>query len=326
MTQMRQRFASSSYEQWVKIEKSFDFFWKAFDLLHPNRAEDEEWQYMIAGSDFVHDLLALLDILSVTLLPGWLVTSDGGRDSGEDRFSWTQREQHEMKEDHRRFAKDLKDSLEKRVTSILHSEMMSHLEVFDAANLVKLHCGTAEDGKITFFLPEGEIEEYGVEECKEVMKVASKLSHIQASGLNFDTRMAHAYMGLLKKAVLEAKKIRAEESTNLESIFVMRFSNEMVRKVRLSEKCVYTSFYSNKVLYDIAQPPPCALLDIVLAKGGPEAIAESFYNTMRNQQQSGGQSNDTLARRTKVNWCLPSLKHCEKIIKEGVRLYLEGGR
>jgi hypothetical protein len=105
---------------------------------------------MIAGSDFVHDLLALLDILSpvvdlmvqaqaldtpvwklklwwpkvsaklmkaanadseafprlkevernlepggvfrgVTLLPGWLVTSDGGRDSGEDRFSWTQR-------------------------------------------------------------------------------------------------------------------------------------------------------------------------------------------------------------------------------------------
>jgi hypothetical protein len=34
---------------------------------------------------------------------------------------------------------------------------MSNLEVFDAANLVKLHCGTAEDGKITFFLPEGEI-------------------------------------------------------------------------------------------------------------------------------------------------------------------------
>ena len=69
--------------------------------------------------------------------------------------------------------------------------MMSNLEVFDTANLVKLHCG--EDGKITFFLPEEEIEEYGVEECKEVMKVvASKLSHIQASGLNFDTRMAHA--------------------------------------------------------------------------------------------------------------------------------------
>ena len=140
-------------------------------------------------------------------------------------------------------------------------------------------------------------------------------------------------MGLLKKAVLEGVlngicpdwfdvtdvevgtpfidgvslilEIWAEESTNLESIFVMRFSNGMVRKVRLSEKCVFKSFYSNKVLYDIAQPPSCALLDIVLAKGGPEAIVESFYNAMRNQQQSGGQSNDTLARRTKVLLAFP---------------------
>jgi hypothetical protein len=47
----------------LKIEKSFGSFWKAFDLLHPNRSEDEEWQYMIAGSDFLADLLALLDIL-----------------------------------------------------------------------------------------------------------------------------------------------------------------------------------------------------------------------------------------------------------------------
>ena len=54
-----------------------------------------------------------------------------------------------------------------------------------------------------FFLPEGKIEEYGVDECKEVMKAASKLSHIQASGMNFDSSMSHAYMGLLKKAVSE---------------------------------------------------------------------------------------------------------------------------
>ena len=161
-------------------------------------------------------------------------------------------------------------------------------------NLVNLHCGTANDGKITFFLPEGEIEEYGVDECKEVMKAASKLSHIQASGMNFDSRMSHAYMGLLKKAVskgvwngicpdwfqvmdeepgnknidgVSLVEFRAEESINLESVFVMRFSN------------FYKSFYSNKDLYDIVLAS-CALLDIVLAKGGPEAIAESFYNSM----------------------------------------------
>ena len=59
-----QRFASSSYEQWLKIEKSYYAFRKAFDILHPNRDRNEELQYMIAGSDFVADLLAFLDILA----------------------------------------------------------------------------------------------------------------------------------------------------------------------------------------------------------------------------------------------------------------------
>ena len=58
-----QRFASSSYEQWCKIEQSYGLFWKAFAALYPNRNEEEELQYMIAGSDFVADLLACLDIM-----------------------------------------------------------------------------------------------------------------------------------------------------------------------------------------------------------------------------------------------------------------------
>ena len=47
-------------------------------------------------------------------------------------------------------------------------------------------------------------------------------------------------------------------------------------------------------------------------------------NSMRAQQQSGGQANDNLARRTKINWCLPSLKHCEGIIQESVQTYFQG--
>ena len=58
-----QRFASSSCYQWIKIEASHDSLWKALDLLNPNRDQEEEWQYMIGGSDFVEDLLALLDIM-----------------------------------------------------------------------------------------------------------------------------------------------------------------------------------------------------------------------------------------------------------------------
>ena len=57
-----QRFTSSSYDQWVKIEKSYNAFCKAFDLLNPHQ-DEEETQYKILGSDFVADLLAFLDTL-----------------------------------------------------------------------------------------------------------------------------------------------------------------------------------------------------------------------------------------------------------------------
>ena len=63
VTYTAQRFASSSYNQWLKIERSFSSYWKAFEILPPNREKTEEWQYMICGSDFIQDLLGLIDIL-----------------------------------------------------------------------------------------------------------------------------------------------------------------------------------------------------------------------------------------------------------------------
>ena len=58
-----QRFTSSAFEQWVKVEKSFAAFWQALNLLYPNRNENEQYQHMIGGSDFIADILAFLDTL-----------------------------------------------------------------------------------------------------------------------------------------------------------------------------------------------------------------------------------------------------------------------
>ena len=44
-------------------EKSFASFWQAFDFLYPNRNVDEQYQYIIAGADFIADLVAFLDTL-----------------------------------------------------------------------------------------------------------------------------------------------------------------------------------------------------------------------------------------------------------------------
>ena len=364
-------------------------------MLHPQRNDDEEWQYMIAGSDFVADLLAFLDIMEpvvdlmfraqaldtpmwklklwwpkvkaklmkaggrdmeafprlqkaqdtlkpgetfrgVELLQGWLIVQDDGVNAGENRFKWSMREEDEIKEDRERFARDLAEALDKRISTVVNPAVVSHLEVFDAANLVMLHCSEVKDGSLKYVLPEGEVEEYGVESCKRVLKVASEMSHIQSAGINFDHRMAHTYMSRIKKAVKqgiwngtcpewfesqEASMPPTKEgadlvgfhsvnTTELDSVFTMLFANGNVHRVRLNEHRFYESFYSRKEIYEVAEPAACALLDIVLAKGGPEAIAESFYSAMRSQQQSGGQLNETLARRTKVNWCLPSLKQC----------------
>ena len=104
----------------------------------------------------------------------------------------------------------------------------------------------------------------------------------------------------------------------------MKFDDGKEYDIRLHEQNVYASFYFNPDIYSIAKAPSCALLDIVLAKGGPETIAESFYNSMTAKQQSGDQSNENLARRTKINWCLPSLKLCDGIIQENVQTYFQG--
>ena len=107
-------------------------------------------------------------------------------------------------------------------------------------------------------------------------------------------------------------------------MFLLKLSDGREGSCRLHEQNVYASFYANKVIYTFAKPPSCVILDFVLSKGGPEAIAESYYSTMRFQQQCGGQGHETLARRTKLSWCLPSLVNGEGLIQDGVRTYMAG--
>ena len=87
------------------------------------------------------------------------------------------------------------------------------------------------------------------------------------------------------------------------------FENGQEYTVRLHVQ--NASFYSNSEIYSAS----CAVVDIVLAKGVPETITESFYKSMRAQQQRGGQSNKTLTRRAMLNWCLSSLRLCELPVK-----------
>ena len=175
------------------------------------------------------------------------------------------------------------------------------------------------------------------------------MHHNRQYTINFDPRLATRYMTCIKEGVgdgiwngicpqwfmLESNnRLNANganlvtfmpvENEEMDHYFTMKCDDGKEYTVRLHEQNVYQSSYADPEIYSIAKPPSYALLDIVLAKGGPEAIAESFYATMRSQQQGGGQLNETLTRRAKLMWCLPSLKLCDEIIRESVSLYQKG--
>ena len=110
-----------------------------------------------------------------------------------------------VKADRERLVRDLATAFDRHVSSVVNDPVMSQLAVFDAANLVKLHCGIASEGSVKFFLPDGEIEEHSPEEYKYILRMASKMSHIESAGVNFDPHSVcqHTYMALIKKAIMQ---------------------------------------------------------------------------------------------------------------------------
>ena len=199
------------------------------------------------------------------------------------------------------FAEDMKMSIGKRIQSAISDNFLAVLEVFDAQALVNLHCGKKAEKDIQLKISCGEYDSNGVEESKNIMMTVSNMKHIQESGMDFDQRLAHRYMNTLKEAIsagiwkhlcsewfLDIKNVPLKQtdlvlvkfesteskfSTPFDATFTMMFDDGTSKIVRLHEQSVYSSFYKNKDIYSIAKPPTCALLDIVLAKGCPEAVA-----------------------------------------------------
>ena len=73
------------------------------------------------------------------------------------------------------------NALDKRVQSVFNKEIVSTFKVFDAATLVALEFGSMTHKGMTFLMEGGEQDEYGVEECKRIFKICSRLKHIQSS-------------------------------------------------------------------------------------------------------------------------------------------------
>lgn len=68
-------------------------------------------------------------------------------------------------------------------------------------------------------------------------------------------------------------------------------------KVRQSLQSLTRPWCTNSEVYNLIGKEMCIVTDVALAKGGTEAIVESFYSSMASQAMHGGQSNEALALR-----------------------------
>ena len=79
----------------------------------------------------------------------------------------------------------------------------------------------------------------------------------------------------------------------------MTFSGcEKKYQVQLDESAVIKSIYEDEDVFNLLGKELCVVIDIAFAKGGPEAVVESYYSLVKSQQQAGGQTNENLSLRS----------------------------
>ena len=108
--------------------------------------------------------------------------------------------------------------------------------------------------------------------------------------------------------------------------FRLHFSGKEPVMVQLLEEEVIRALYCNEVLYGdpVVGQVAMTCLDVALALGGPEAVAESFYSVMDTQRQYGGQNHSTLEDRTLLDWATSNVIQSEDMLICAAKLYLDG--
>ena len=110
----------------------------------------------------------------------------------------------------------------------------------------------------------------------------------------------------------------------LSNVYRLKFKFEKEIVATLNEENMYECFFQNSEVFDILGKEVMICLDIALAKGGSEAVVESFYSDMGSQKMFGGQSNETIALRAKLDWDLPPVMQMGAGISAIADIYIEG--
>lgn len=273
-------------------------------------------------------------ISGAELVPGWMIVSsetvtdkDGNR---KEVNNWEVREMKDVEDDLKIFLTDLLLSFENRVKDCT-KEMQHVLTCLDLDTLISLMCGEKlASGKVKLVCGEGPLELHGVEDFNKFYSFVCSLPHVKQLAEEEDAFLDSAFAStvfhqikqalksylwrdasehLLKwfsipaSSVAPLKKLQVvdpstETSTSLGNTFQLALEGrKQPLKAKLNEAEVFRSIYTDETLFTSIGIEGCIAIDIALAKGGTEAVVESYYSVMKSQKKFGSQSNETLALR-----------------------------
>ena len=269
------------------------------------------------------------------LVQGWLIVSSETKEVDGKMVTmdnWEMRGPSDVEKDVKGFMSDLQSSFEGRVASS-SKPLVDILTCLDLDNITKLLCGKRlKTGKIKLDLGEGELEKYGVDNFCNFFTYVCSLPHIQrlkdAEGNEeslFDPALANTVFHKFKQGLRQF--LCKDDGEHLASWFnltptlepgcldELQISNEddafsltnryavTMRNIdepfhaSLNEDAVYKSIFTDRMLYEAIGMEACICVDIALAKGGTEAVVESYYSVMASNKMPGGQNNETLTLR-----------------------------
>ena len=125
--------------------------------------------------------------------------------------------------------------------------------------------------------------------------------------------------GILKEFRIKREKFEIEDK------FLFNYDDSSCI-TRLDQAAVFSTFYTDEAIYNMAGREVGLALDVALAMSGSEAVVESYYSFMKSQKMEEGQLNETLVERTNVDWCFPMPIQCEETIEDVASLYLDGDK
>ena len=117
-----------------------------------------------------------------------------------------------------------------------------------------------------------------------------------------------------------------QQKFTLSDVFVVELSNDTKMHVLFEEEVLINFLYTDSSFYSAVDQEFCLVFDIFYAKSGTEAVVESFYWVVDNQEMGGVQSTQVLMKCAKVDCCFPSVLQCDSAHRAMANMYINGDK